>query len=46
MQDDKTKKLWSMIKDIGVAMLTSEDGGRLRSRPMAASQKDFDGALW
>jgi len=46
MQDDKTKKLWSMIKDIRIAMLTSDDGGHLRSRPMAASQKDFDGALW
>jgi len=39
-------KLWDMIKDIKFAMLTSEDGPHLRSRPMVASQKGFDGTLW
>jgi len=43
---DQMDKLWSMIKDIQFAMLTSEDGDVLRSRPMAVSQKTFDGALW
>jgi general stress protein 26 len=42
----KAIKLWDMIKSIGVAMLTSQDGGQLRSRPMVASQKEFDGTLW
>lgn len=44
--DEATHRLWDMIKDIKVAMLTSEDGARLRSRPMVASQRDFDGTLW
>jgi general stress protein 26 len=43
---EKTGKLWDMIKSIRFAMLTSEDGEVLRSRPMAASQNDFDGDLW
>ncbi len=46
MSDDKLGKLWDMIKDVKIAMLTSEDGGQLRARPMAASQKEFDGNLW
>ncbi len=45
--DAETKrKLWSMMKDIGTAMLTTEDGGNLRARPMVASQGEFDGELW
>lgn len=43
---EKTAKLWTMIKDIRIAMMTSEDGDILRSRPMAASQSGFDGSLW
>jgi len=43
---EDTGKIWAMIQDIGYAMLTSDDGGVLRSRPMAASQTDFDGVLW
>jgi general stress protein 26 len=43
-------KLWSMVRDIRIAMLTSEDssGGEtvLRSRQMAVAQNEFDGALW
>lgn len=44
--EPSTRKLWDMIRDIRFAMLTSEDGGLLRSRPMAASQREFDGTLW
>jgi general stress protein 26 len=44
--EDATRKLWSMIKDIRFAMLISEDGDLLRSRPMAVSQRAFDGTLW
>jgi general stress protein 26 len=40
------KKLWDMISSIKVAMLTSQDGGHLRSRPMVAAQKDFHGELF
>ncbi len=43
---DETKKLWEMIKSIQTAMLTSDDGGVLRSRPMVAAQDEFDGVLW
>ena len=40
------EKLWSMMKDIGFAMLTTEDGGKLRARPMVAAQDSFTGTLW
>lgn len=47
MTDEQAKqKLWSMMKSIGFAMLTTEDGGQLRARPMVASQNEFDGTLW
>ena len=42
----QTEKLWEMIKSVEFAMLTSDDDGVLRSRPMVASQKDFVGVLW
>jgi general stress protein 26 len=41
-----TTKLWDMIKHIRVAMLTSDDGPVLRSRPMIAVQDAFEGTLW
>ncbi len=43
---DDTAKLWDMIKSIEFAMMVTEDGDHLRSRPMAVSQTDFDGKLW
>jgi general stress protein 26 len=43
---EETTKLWNMIRDIRFAMMTSADGPYLRSRPMAAAQKEFDGSLW
>ena len=46
MSQEQVQKIWGMIKDIKFAMLTSDDGGHLRSRPMIASQKEFDGVLW
>lgn len=36
MSDEPVEKLWSLIEDIGVCMLTTRDGGILRSRPMVA----------
>lgn len=41
-----TAKLWNMIKSIEFAMMVTEDGDHLRSRPMAVSQTEFDGKLW
>ncbi len=39
-------KLWELIKEVEVAMMVTEDGDHLRSRPMAVTQKEFDGSLW
>ena len=43
---EATQKMWSMMKGISFAMLTTEDGDHLRARPMVAAQSDFDGTLW
>jgi general stress protein 26 len=40
------QKISELIGDIKVAMLTSEDAGHLRSRPMVAAQKGFAGELF
>jgi general stress protein 26 len=41
------RKVWDMIRDIEVAMMvTMDEQGRFRGRPMRASQKEFDGVLW
>ena len=40
-------KLWELIKDIRVAMLTTrEPDGTLHSRPMGTQLKKFEGTLW
>src|SRR5207237_3373533 len=39
-------KLNDLIKDIKFAMLTTNDGGVLRSRPMQTQDFEFDGDLW
>ena len=49
MQDtrqESIEKLNELIKDIGTAMLTTIDGGVLRSRPMATQEAEFDGTLF
>ena len=46
MDQDQIDKLWEMMKSTKFAMLTTEDGDDLRARPMAASQRAFDGTLW
>ena len=46
---EELAKLWKMIKDIKVCMMTTMDAdGTLRSRPMINTQTkgDFDGVLW
>ena len=37
---EATQKMWGLIKDIGFAMMTTEDEGHLRARPMVAAQKE------
>ena len=40
-------KVWELIKDIRIAILvTVDDEGAMRSRPMAAQQDEFSGDLW
>jgi general stress protein 26 len=43
---DTNSKLWHLIRSVKVAMLTSDDGGHLRARPMVAAQDSFDGTLF
>ena len=49
MADDRAReheKLWSMIKDIKVAMMTTWDGHHMHSRPMHGYQEEFAGELF
>ena len=49
MQDtrqESIEKLNELIKEFGTAMLTTIDGGVLRSRPMATQEAEFDGTLF
>ncbi|MDQ3799748.1 MAG: pyridoxamine 5'-phosphate oxidase family protein [Acidobacteriota bacterium] len=43
---ESVQKLNDLIKGIKVAMLTTNDGGVLRSRPMQTQNFEFDGDLW
>ena len=46
-EKDPREHLWKLIKDIKIAMLTTEHAeGWLRSRPMSTQQAEFDGDLW
>ncbi|MFT5324151.1 MAG: general stress protein 26 [Planctomycetaceae bacterium] len=40
------EQLDSMIREIDIAMFTSEADGLLRSRPMTTANRSFDGDLW
>lgn len=41
------QKVWDMIRDVEVAMMvTMDDEGRFRGRPMRAVKQEFDGVLW
>lgn len=49
MQDtrqESIKKLNDLIEGIDFAMLTTIDGGVLRSRPMSTQEFEFNGGLW
>ena len=46
-REEHIEKLAKLIKDVKIAMLTTEESdGTLRSRPMATQKTDFDGHLW
>ena len=45
-ETNNTQKLWDLIKSVEVAMLVTRDGEHMRSRPMAMSQRQFEGTLW
>ena len=45
-KDEGLRKLWPMIRDIRVAMLTTWDGDHLRSRPMQAHLDEDEGQLY
>ncbi len=45
-ESEASEKIWDLIRDIHVAMLTTTDpDGRLYSRPMATQQSAFTGEL-
>jgi general stress protein 26 len=47
VSSEAKQKVWDLIHDIQVAMMTTEGpGGMLHSRPMIARDADFDGRLW
>jgi len=49
MQDNRQEaieKLKELTEDIDFCMLTTTDGGHLRSRPMSTQEFEFDGDLW
>ena len=45
-KQEAAEKLNDLIKDIKTAMMTTVDGGVLRSRPMATQEAEFNGTLW
>ncbi|CAN5661046.1 pyridoxamine 5'-phosphate oxidase family protein [soil metagenome] len=45
-RQESIEKLGDLIKGVQTAMLTTIDGGVLRSRPMATQETEFDGDLW
>lgn len=45
-RNEAQAKLWSMIKDIKVAMMTRWDGTAMHARPMHGYQEEFEGKLY
>lgn len=45
-REESIEKLQDLIEGIDFCMLTTMDGGHLRSRPMSTQQFEFDGDLW
>lgn len=41
------QKVWDIIRDVEIAMMvTMDDEGRFRGRPMRAVKQEFDGVIW
>ena len=45
-RNESIEKLKELIEGIDFCMLTTIDGGHLRSRPMSTQQFEFEGDLW
>ncbi len=45
-REEAIKKIQELTEGIDFCMLTTMDGGALRSRPMSTQDADFDGDLW
>ena len=45
-RQESIKQVNDLIKEVQIAMLTTIDGGVLRSRPMQTQEAEFDGDLW
>ena len=45
-REQAAAKLWSMIKDIRIAMMTTWDGEEMHARPMYGHQETFAGKLY
>jgi general stress protein 26 len=45
-RQESIEKLKELLEGIDFCMLTTIDGGHLRSRPMSTQQMEFDGDLW
>lgn len=45
-REEAVGKIRELTEGIDFCMLTTNDGGVLRSRPMSTQQSDFDGDLW
>jgi general stress protein 26 len=43
---DESRKVAELVDGIRIAMLTTRDGDRLVSRPMATQDVEFDGDVW
>ena len=46
MSDTKSPDVWKLIQDIPMALLVTHAGDRLDGRPMAATAKKDDGAIY
>lgn len=45
-REESIKKIQELTEGIDFCMLTTMDGGHLRSRPMSTQEFEFDGDLW
>lgn len=45
-RDEGIKKIKELTEGIDFCMLTTDDGGQLRSRPMSTQKFEFGGDLW